>query len=63
VSFSLAGVSAGALVAQLGARRIGVRDVQDSDWVRVSCGFFTTEGELDAVVDVVAAAAGGARVT
>jgi L-cysteine/cystine lyase len=54
VTFGMDGVPARALVAQLGARRLGVRDVPGTEWVRVSCGFFNTEVEFDAVAETVA---------
>lgn len=51
LTFGVRGLSARELVAALGARRLAVRDVPGTGWVRVSCGFFNSAAELDAVAE------------
>jgi selenocysteine lyase/cysteine desulfurase len=44
------------LVARLGEQRVVVRDLPGTGWVRASCGFWTSEDDLERLVRGLAAA-------
>jgi selenocysteine lyase/cysteine desulfurase len=50
VCFGLSGADLEACVARLGADGLTVRSVADTSSLRVSCGFFNTQGEIDRLV-------------
>lgn len=51
LAFRLAGACPLACVAELGARRIATRAIESHDAIRISCGFFTSAAEIDALLD------------
>lgn len=53
VSFVLDGVDPAACVAYLASHRVAIRFVPDNGALRLSCGFFTTEAEIDRALTLI----------
>lgn len=57
LSIAVDGHTPATLLPALAAARLAVRDVPGTPWIRISCGFFTSEHELDAVAETIARSA------